>query len=286
MKLVSFGKKGKERAGVIYKDKIIDINKAAPDIPQTVIEILQGKYLEKIKSLLKNNDRFSDNCYTDSSVRLGPPITSPGQIICLGSNYTGHIKEGKGNMPSSPLLFAKAVSSINGPYDDIVHPGLDKTQKLDYEVELAIVIARIAKKIKKDKAFDYIAGYTILNDISARDIQFNEKQWFRGKSLDTFAPLGPYLVTSDEITHPDNLKLESYVNSEIRQKSSTEEMIFTIAQIIEFITSSITLNPGDVIATGTPAGVGVFMDPPRFLKPGDTVEIKIEGLGGQKNKIV
>ena len=287
MKLVSIGKKGKERAGLVWEDKIIDINKVNPGIPETIIEILQGQYLDEIRNCFsEENKPLPGSCYADPSVRLGAPISSPSQIICIGLNYYSHAKEAKAEIPATPLLFSKAVSSINGPYDDIIHPGFDTVAKMDYEVELAIIMGKTAKHVKADNVFSYIAGYTLFNDVSARDMQFSDGQWFRGKSVDTFGPIGPYLITTDEIKSPHALQLNIKVNGEVRQNDNTGKMIFLIPQLIEFITATITLKPGDIIATGTPAGVGVFMNPPRFLQPGDVVELEGEGLGSQKNKVV
>ncbi|MFH1823847.1 MAG: fumarylacetoacetate hydrolase family protein [Candidatus Firestonebacteria bacterium] len=289
MKLVSFGKRGNERAGIFYNDKIIDINKANSKIPSTIIRILEKDYLNEVKEIMKedNKGKLSKDCYVDTKlVRIGAVIPTPGQIICMGLNYRDHAAEAKAEIPSNPLLFAKAVSSINGPYDDIIHPGFKYTEKMDYEVELAIVIGRRASRIKVREVFEYISGYVILNDISARDVQFSDKQWFRGKSFDTFCPLGPYLVTKDEIKNPSNIRLLTRVNGEVRQDGNTKNMIFSIPEIIEFITSTITLNPGDIVTTGTPSGVGIFMNPPQYLKSSDAIETEMEGLGTQKNNVV
>lgn len=208
----------------------------------------------------------------------------PGKIVCVGMNYRSHIKEQDGRFPSSPVLFCKATSAVVKNGDNIVYP--DDTEQLDYEVELAVIIGKKMKNIKEDMVFEHIYGYTIINDITARDIQRTEKQWFRAKSFDTFAPIGPKIVTKDLIGEPQRLNLMSYVNGEKRQDSNTEEMIFQIPEIISFITRSMTLEEGDLIATGTPAGVGVFSRGKHLLKRGDVIECEIEGIGKLTNTVI
>jgi 2-keto-4-pentenoate hydratase/2-oxohepta-3-ene-1,7-dioic acid hydratase in catechol pathway len=212
-----------------------------------------------------------------------PPVI-PGKIICLGLNYYDHAKEARMKIPKYPILFSKAVSSLVGHKDPIIPP-LGNT-KVDYEVELAVIIGKKGKNIEKEDTMDYVCGYTILNDVSERAAQFEDGQWFRGKSFDTFCPLGPYLVTKDEIPNPHNLKLETYVNKELRQSSNTNNLIFKIPEIVSFCSMSMTLYPGDVIATGTPGGVGIFYDPPKLLKPGDKVTLVIEKIGKLENPVI
>jgi 2-keto-4-pentenoate hydratase/2-oxohepta-3-ene-1,7-dioic acid hydratase in catechol pathway len=214
--------------------------------------------------------------------RLLPPVHDPGKIICVGLNYAGHAAEQNRPLPESPILFSKFSNCLVGPNDKIVLPSL-YTQQVDYEVELAVVIGRRAKEVSEEDALDYIAGYTILNDITARDFQKKDGQWLRGKSCDTFAPLGPMLVTGDEIKDPHNLNLSLSVNGEERQSSNTGDMIFKIPFLVSYISRTITLEPGDILSTGTPQGVGVFRQPPVFLQHGDVMEARIEKIGGLIN---
>jgi acylpyruvate hydrolase len=204
------------------------------------------------------------------------------KIICLGLNYMSHAEENRAELPDKPILFSKATSALIGDGEPVIKP--EAVKRLDYEVELAFVMSKRAKKVKRDW-YDYILGYTIVNDVSARDLQFSEVQWFRSKSGDTFCPMGPCIVGKEEIVDPMDLVLEMRVNGEIRQKSKTSEMIFDIPHIVEFITEVVTLMPGDVVATGTPAGVGAFRDPPIFLEDGDLMEARIEGIGELKNRV-
>ena len=207
----------------------------------------------------------------------------PGKIICVGMNYRSHIKEQDGRFPDKPVLFSKATSCIIKNNENIIYP--PEVKELDYEVELAVIMGRKMKNIPEDEVLEYIYGYTIMNDITARDIQKNESQWYRAKSFDTFGPLGPVIVDKDKITDPQNLNLKSYVNSEIRQNGNTSDMIFGVYKLISYISRSITLETGDLISTGTPAGVGIFMKEKKILKPGDTVICEIEKIGRLENKI-
>lgn len=208
----------------------------------------------------------------------------PGKIICVGMNYKSHVKEQDGRFPKKPVLFSKAVSCIIKNSENIIYPR--EVKELDYEVELAAVIGRKIINIPQDKVSDYIYGYTIMNDITARDIQKNESQWFRAKSFDTFGPIGPVIVPGDKIGNPHSLNLKSYVNGELRQNGNTSDMIFGIYELISYISYSITLNAGDLISTGTPSGVGIFMKEKKLLQPGDTVTCEIEKIGKLENKIV
>ena len=208
----------------------------------------------------------------------------PGKIICVGMNYVSHIKEQDGRFPSKPVLFAKSNNAIIKDGDDIIYPS--QTKELDYEVELAVVIGRKAKNIYESEVIDYIYGYTIMNDITARDLQKEEGQWYRSKSFDTFAPVGPKIVPKSEIENPQDLWLKSYVNGELRQNGSTDDMIFKVFELISFISRTITLEAGDLIATGTPAGVAAFTEGKKFLQPGDEVICEIEKIGRITNRVV
>jgi len=220
-----------------------------------------------------------------SSVKLRAPVPRPGKIVAVGLNYRDHsIEAGAKELPKTPIIFAKFPTSISGPGDSIVLPHGDS--QVDYEAELAVVIGKKTKAISAAEALQNVAGYMPLNDVSARTWQFADKQWVRGKSCDTFCPTGPYLTTRDEISDPQSLSISARVNGTTLQDSNTSRMIFGVAALIEFISASITLEPGDIIATGTPEGVGVFRTPPIFLKPGDIVEIEIEKLGLLRNPVV
>jgi 2-keto-4-pentenoate hydratase/2-oxohepta-3-ene-1,7-dioic acid hydratase in catechol pathway len=214
-----------------------------------------------------------------------PGPRSPGKIVCVGLNYLDHIRESGAEPPAEPLIFAKFPSAVIRSGDPI--PIDDElTKRVDWEVELAVVIGRTARRVDAADALDYVFGYTVANDVSARDLQFGDGQWVRGKSLDGFCPLGPEVVTTDEIPDPQNLALRTTVNGEVMQDSSTSEMVFGVAELIAFCSRSFTLDPGDVLLTGTPWGCGEFMDPPRSLHPGDVVEVSIEGIGSLRNPVV
>ena len=212
------------------------------------------------------------------------PALHPSKILAIGRNYVDHAIEGGAKPPEAPLLFNKLPNSLNAHNAPIVLSGI--SQKVDYEAELAVVIGRRAKRVREAEALEYIFGYTLINDVSARDLQFGDGQWTRGKSLDTFAPLGPFITTRDEIAEVQALKIEGRLNGEVMQSSNTSKMIFQVAYLVSYLSQGITLEPGDVIATGTPEGVGVFRDPPVLLKAGDVYEVEIEGLGVLRNPVV
>lgn len=219
-----------------------------------------------------------------SEIRLHAPIRRPGKILCVGRNYADHVAEGNLAPSEWPYVFSKVPSCVIGPGEHIVHP--TTTKQLDYEGELAFVIGRRAKSVSEEKALGYVAGYTIFNDVSARDIQFTDHQITLGKNFDTAAPLGPWLTLADEVPDPEQLGLRTYVNGELRQDSNTRYLIHKIPRLVSFLSRAITLEPGDVIATGTPAGVGAFLTPPRFLVPGDHIRIEIDRLGALENQVV
>jgi 2-keto-4-pentenoate hydratase/2-oxohepta-3-ene-1,7-dioic acid hydratase in catechol pathway len=215
--------------------------------------------------------------------RLAAPVPRPGKLICIGLNYRDHALEQGAAIPESPIVFSKFATSVVGPDDPVVIPA-GCTQP-DYEAELAVVIGRLAKGVPRAKAYEYVFGYCAFNDVSARDFQFADKQWQRGKSCDTFAPMGPYVATRDEIRNPQALGIKLRLNGETMQNSRTDQLIFGIPELIEFLSSSVTLEPGDVIATGSPQGVGAAQNPPQFLQPGDVVRIEIEALGAIEHAI-
>ncbi|UYQ77762.1 fumarylacetoacetate hydrolase family protein [Glutamicibacter sp. JL.03c] len=229
------------------------------------------------------------------SVRLCAPIPAPQRnIFCVGKNYREHVVEfGRSgydspdrseSLPEAPVVFSKATTSVSGPYDKIEsHPNV--TNELDYEAELGIIIGRGGRGITREEAFDHVWGYTIIDDFTARDLQRTHKQWLLGKSLDTHCPMGPYAVTKDEVPDPEDLRVQSWINGEARQDAHVRDLIFDIPELVSTISAGITLFPGDIIATGTPVGVGIGFDPPKFLQTGDVVEISITGLGTQRNEV-
>ena len=219
-----------------------------------------------------------------NGARLTAPLIPP-KIVAIGLNYLDHVRESGGDPPERPLVFTKFTSSVIGDGDEIQ---LDRsiTERADWEVELAVVVGKRMRRVPKEEALDYVFGYTVANDVSARDVQFADGQWVRGKSLDTFCPLGPVIVTADEIPDPQSLALRTRVNGELVQDSSTAEMIFSVAEILSFCSHSFPLDPGDVVLTGTPWGCGEFMEPRRSLQDGDVVEVEVEGIGTLTNACV
>ena len=284
MRLVSYGPLGQERLGVLIEGgaAIVDLNRADASIPSTMLGFLNGDHWAKARAVA--NHAPASSAIKTSSVRLGAPVPKPGQIICIGLNYKDHADEQGHPYPESPLLFGKSPMAACGPNDDIVYP--EGVTQLDYEVELGVIIGKTAKHVKAADALQYVAGYCVVHDVSARCAQFGDKQWFRGKSFDTFAPFGPALVTPDEAGNPHALQLSCKVNGVVRQNSNTNNLIHSVDKIIEYITRGITLQPGDVLATGTPSGVGVFLKPPQLLNKGDVVELEVQGLGKLTNKVV
>jgi 2-keto-4-pentenoate hydratase/2-oxohepta-3-ene-1,7-dioic acid hydratase in catechol pathway len=219
-----------------------------------------------------------------SHVQLLAPVPRPGKIICIGLNYRDHAAESKMAVPESPITFSKYVTCVTSPAAPVFLPRT--SEKVDYEAELAVVIGRRAKHIPVDRAFHHVLGYTNFNDVSARDFQFADGQWQRGKSCDTFAPLGPAIVTADEIANPHRLRIQLRLNGETMQNSTTEQLIFGVDRLVSFLSETVTLEPGDVIATGTPPGVGFARNPPVYLKPGDLMEVEVEGLGVLSNPVL
>jgi 2,4-didehydro-3-deoxy-L-rhamnonate hydrolase len=211
------------------------------------------------------------------------PIDRPQKIVCVGLNYRDHAEEQGSPLPERPILFAKWPNTLIGPGEPIVLPPI--TQKVDYEAELGVVIGARVRGASRENALEAVAGYVCLNDVSARDLQFSDGQWVRGKSPDTFCPVGPELVRAAEVPDPQNLKIRAILNGEVMQDSSTANMVFGVAEIVAFVSEAITLEPGDLIATGTPAGVGAFRDPPVFMQPGDEITIEIAGVGSLTNPV-
>ena len=278
MKLLRVGNKGKEKpAALDTNSKIRDLSSVIKDLTP---DNLTHSTIEKLKSLdLGNLPELSN------SERIGSCISNPGKFVAIGLNYSDHAEETGAKVPSEPIVFMKATSCVNGPNDDIEITSYSK--KLDWEVELGIVIGKEAKNISEKNSSDHILGYCLVNDISEREWQIEKMgQWVKGKSHDTFGPIGPYLVTSDEIKDVNNLNLSLDVNGKRMQTGNTNKMIFNVYHIVSYLSKFMSLQPGDVITTGTPPGVGMGMKPPVFLKPGDKIKLSISNLGEQNSKVI
>jgi 2-keto-4-pentenoate hydratase/2-oxohepta-3-ene-1,7-dioic acid hydratase in catechol pathway len=246
-----------------------------------------SKLIEESENMLEDAAKrdIESASWPINEVTLLAPISMPGKIVCLGLNYRDHAAEQKAAIPDEPIIFMKPRTAIIGPNQRIIKPSFVK--QLDYEAELAIIIGKKAKHVQVSEARSHIFGYTILNDVSARDIQFKDKQWTRGKSFDTFAPIGPCVTTANELHDASNLSIRTWVDGELRQNSSTKNMVFGVYEIVHHLSKVMTLEPCDVIATGTPAGVGFAIKPqPKFLKAGDVIRIEIEGIGALENTVV
>jgi 2-keto-4-pentenoate hydratase/2-oxohepta-3-ene-1,7-dioic acid hydratase in catechol pathway len=277
LKLVTFATQGGTQVGLLDGTSIIPIPGATD-----MVALLKQSLPSHITSLTPSEGR---NILPVDRTRLLAPIPRPPKIIGVGLNYRDHAQETGQPLPKAPILFAKASTAVIGPRQTIVIP--KASQQVDYEVELGVVIGVGGRSISEEEALSHVAGYTVFNDVSARDFQFRDGQWFRGKSFDTFAPMGPCLVLRDQLPNPQNLRLRLRVNGRTRQDGTTANMVFSVAQLIADISQGITLEPGDVIATGTPAGVGFVAKPkPVFLQPGDVVEAEIEGIGVLRNPVV
>ncbi|WP_341214752.1 fumarylacetoacetate hydrolase family protein [uncultured Wocania sp.] len=277
MKLIRFGAEGNEKPGVQLEDGTrIDVSAFGQDYNE---EFFGGNGLEQLENWLKTNQ---DSCpKVSKDERLGVPLTRPSKIVCVGLNYAKHAAEAGMTVPKEPVLFFKSTTALCGPNDHVIIP--KNSEKTDWEVELAIVIGKKASYVEEKDAYNHIAGYVLHNDISERAFQIEkEGQWCKGKGCDTFAPVGPFIATKDEIKDPNNLELWLDVNGERLQHSSTSDFIFNVQEVVSYISQFMTLLPGDIISTGTPFGVGLGFNPPRYLKSGDVMELGIEGLGTSK----
>jgi 2,4-diketo-3-deoxy-L-fuconate hydrolase len=276
MKLIRFGEPGRETPGVLLEDGTrVDTSGFGADYDE---KFFAGDGLKELGSWVAAH---SSAPRVDAAVRLGPPVSRPSKIVCIGLNYHDHAAETKAESPKEPVIFFKASSSLVGPNDALVMPR--NATKVDWEVELALVIGKRASYVDKADALAHVAGYALHNDYSERGFQLERGgQWVKGKSADTFAPLGPFLATPDEIANVGSLEMWLNVNGESRQKSSTSNMIFDVSTLVSYVSQFMTLLPGDLISTGTPAGVGLGMNPPVYLQAGDIVELGIEGLGESK----
>jgi acylpyruvate hydrolase len=294
LRLVSFWVDGAARPGLWVDDRVVDLNLAhrslgaGADLAADLVGLLAGgpalwERAREVEAAACRGE-LATGVHPVGDVRLGPPLPRPGKLIMVGMNYRDHCRENDLPVPERPLIFAKYANAVVGPYDRVVRPRA--TRQLDYEVELAAVVGRFGKNIPVERALEHVAGYTVLNDISARDVQYGEGQWVRGKTFDTFAPMGPCLITADAVGDPQDLDLELRVNGELRQSSNTRHMVFGVAELVSRISQGITLEPGDVISTGTPAGVGMYRRPPTFLQPGDVVRCGIARIGHLENQVV
>lgn len=298
MRLLSFQTAQSNRAGLIFDGRVLDVTaflalagEADDEEFKDALDLINrgAERLRSITTRLGADAGLRSECVDRGilkpleGLKLNPPVIKPGKILAVGLNYAAHAAEQNIEPPDRPLIFSKNVTALVGNGSPIQLPRI--SDKIDYEAELAFVIGRQARSVKAERAFDHIAGFTIMNDVTARDLQKSERQWARAKGLDTFAPCGPWLVTVDELDDPHSLDIRLRVNGETRQDSNTADMIFKIPELVEFISQDLTLMPGDIISTGTPSGVGVHRVPPLFLKAGDVVEIEIDRIGQLSNPV-
>lgn len=290
MRIVSLRRNHVSTLGVLRRENVLDLpelalaaGRTAPFLASMALFLEAGEEAQQFVTTLLHESRDAVQGKPIRSVALGPPVPRPGKIIAVGLNYEDHAGEAEFQLPDSPLIFAKFPNSISGPKDEIVFA--DEAMQVDSEAELAVVIGRRGKGITADSAYQYVAGYMALNDVSTRNWQFADKQWTRGKSCDTFCPTGPWLTTRDEVVDPHNLRITGRLNSQVLQESNTKHLIFRIPELLSYISASITLEPGDIIATGTPSGVGAFRKPAIFMKHGDIAEVEIERLGLLRNQV-
>jgi acylpyruvate hydrolase len=312
MRLVTYQREGQFRTGAQLDKQVVDLNRAHRTalqqtgnedelavadarVPTDMIGLLRGgdtslRAVQQAVAFARGQLEVSGKTlnqqgivYATDDISLLPPVVRPGKVICLGLNYRDHAAESGMTVPDYPVLFHKVAGSLIGHNQPIVVPRI--SSKIDYEGELAIIIGRRGKYIAEDEAYSYIAGYTVANDVSARDLQFRTSQWTTGKMLDTFGPLGPALVTRDEVPDPHTLSIKTILNGQVLQDGNTADMIFGVPFIVRYISEIVTLEPGDVILTGTPSGIGNTRSPQVFMKPGDTIEVEIEQLGKLTNPV-
>lgn len=279
MKLIRFGVAGNEKPGLIIRDKYVDVSSFVKDYNE---EFFEQNGLKKLNDFLQTNPELPE---IGKGIRLGSPVARPSKIVCIGLNYMDHAKETGAAIPAEPILFLKSTTALTGPNDNIIIP--KNSQKTDWEVELAVVIGRKASYVDEATAMNYVAGYCLHNDVSERAFQLEMGgTWDKGKGCDSFAPIGPYLATPDELQDVNNCRLWLTVNGQLMQDGNTTNLIFNIPHLISYVSQFMTLIPGDIISTGTPAGVGLGMKPPVYLKPGDVVELGIDGLGKSTQHVI
>jgi len=279
MKLIRFGEPGQEKPGIILDNEYYDVSALIEDYDEKFFE---SDGLTQFNKLLQQN--WTKLSKTSKDTRLGSPVARPSKIICIGLNYADHARETNAPIPSEPIIFFKSTTALCGPNDDIIIP--KNSKKTDWEVELAVIIGKRALYVDEKDAMNYVAGYCLHNDVSEREFQLERNgQWVKGKSCDSFAPIGPFLATKDEIKNVDDLPLWLKLNGKFMQNSNTSNFIFKIPFLISYVSQFMTMLPGDIISTGTPPGVGLGMNPPVYLKPGDLVELGIDGLGVSKQNV-
>ncbi|MBW2312599.1 MAG: fumarylacetoacetate hydrolase family protein [Deltaproteobacteria bacterium] len=281
MKLVTFTHDGRSRVGIVAGDAVVDLAAAAPELPTEMVALLEAgpDALQTASAAVDAGPRLAL-----ADVQLEAPIARPPKFLAVGLNYADHVAESGIDTPAHPTIFNKQSTCVTGPTDPIHLPRVSHV--LDYEGELGFVIGRRCRHVSRDDAADVIAGYTIVNDVTVRDWQLRIPTWTVGKSFDTHGPIGPWIVTADEIPDPHQLRLRTWVNDELRQDSNTKELIFDCYTLVEHLSTAFTLEPGDVIATGTPSGVGIAMKPPKLLVAGDVVRIEVEGIGQIENPVI
>lgn len=282
MKYMTFTDGADQKFGALLGEKVIELS--GRGFPSTLMEFISAG--EQVWTAADSYCQYSASSGLPlSQVRALAPLPKPGKIVCIGLNYMDHCREQNIKVPERPVVFAKFPNTVTGPFDAIEWDSA-LTNQVDYEVELGVVIGKTARRVTQEKALDYVFGYTTANDVSARDLQFSDSQWVRGKSLDGFCPFGPVIVTADEIPDPQQLALRTTVNGQVLQDSNTAEMIFGVRELISFLSQAFTLEPGDLILTGTPDGVGVFRKPQVFLRDGDQVAVEVEHIGKLENRVV
>ena len=291
MKLLTFIEEGQQRLGVQTAYGVLDVARAAAGdnhVPHNVMDVIQGGQaaVDKLQSIVDQYGTSGDALLNESTITYGPCVTAPNKIICVGLNYKKHAEETNAPIPAYPILFNKFNNTLTSHQAEIVVPNV--TKELDYEAELVIVIGKNTKNVSREEALDHVFGYCAVNDLSARDLQMRTHQWLLGKTCDDFSPLGPYLVSADEVGDPNQLFIRAIVNGEVRQNSNTSDMIFPCDEIVSYISKHMTLVPGDIILTGTPEGVVLGLPPEQrvYLQPGDVVTIEIEKLGSLTNRFI
>ena len=293
MRFCTYQVGGEPRVGIVAENGVVDLRALArrrrlPSVPDDMLALIAEVPTLELRALAREARRWvsaGGEAVPVARARLLAPIPRPRKnIVCMGRNYAEHAKESGNAPPEVPVFFTKPPTAVVGPDASVTHHGV--TEQLDYEVELVAVIGRRARSVAPAKALEYVFGYTVMNDVTARDLQRRHQQWFKGKSLDTFAPLGPWIVHRSAIPDPQQLRLSMRINGEVRQDSTTASMVFTVAQLISVLSMGMTLEAGDLLATGTPAGVAMGMNPPKWLQPGDVMEAEVEGIGLLRNRVV
>jgi len=280
MKLVRFGEPGKERPGIVLDDTMLDVSGFGEDYTES---FFAGDGLQRLSAFVAANRK--NLATVNASTRLGAPFTRPSKIVCIGLNYSKHAQETNAPVPKEPIIFLKSTTALSGPNDPVMIP--KDSVKTDWEVELCVVMGKKASYVSEADAMEYVAGYCLHNDISEREFQLERGgTWDKGKGCDTFAPMGPWLVTKDEVADVHNLRLWLKLNGKMMQDGNTNDFVFNVPQMIAYISRFMTLLPGDVISTGTPSGVGLGCNPPLYLKPGDVMELGIDGLGISQQQVI